>query len=49
MGVEEPRVDQGVLLGGGGVQLAAHLVEDAGDVPGGVIGRAFEDQVLDQV
>ena len=32
--VEEPRVDQRVLLGRGRVGLAAHVVEDAGDVPG---------------
>ena len=47
--VEEARVDERVLLGGGRVELAAHLVEDAGDVPGRVVVRALEDQVLDEV
>ncbi len=49
VGVEEARVDQRVLLGGGRVQLAAHLVEDARDVPGRVVGRPLEDEVLDQM
>lgn len=47
--VQEARVDERVLLGGGGVELAAHLVERTGDIEGGVAPRAFEDEVLDQV
>ncbi len=39
MVVEEARVDERVLLGGRRVELAAHLVEDAGDVPRRVARR----------
>ena len=47
--VEEAGVDDRVLLRRGGVDLAAHLVEDARDVPGRVALAALEYQVLDEV
>ena len=43
------REDDGVLARGGGVQLAAHLVEDLGDLERAVAARALEEQVLDEV
>ena len=42
-------VDDGVLAGGGRVQLAAHPVEDLGDLERAVAARALEEQVLDEV
>ena len=47
--VQEPRVDQRVLLGGRRVGLGAHVVEDVRDVGRRVLVRALEDQVLDEV
>src|SRR5207248_2016792 len=49
MVVRDPRVEDGVLARGGRVQLAAHLVEDLGDLDGAVAARALEEQVLDEV
>jgi hypothetical protein len=47
--VEEARVDQRVLFGGGRVGLAAHIVEDPRDIPGAVAVGAFEDEMFDEV
>ena len=47
-GRRESARDDGVVLRGRGVELAAHLVEDARDVPGAVALRALEDQVFDE-
>ena len=47
--VEKARVDQRVFLRGGRVGLAAHVVEDARDVPGAEAVGALEDEVLDEV
>ena len=47
--VEEARIDQGVLLGRGRIGLAAHVVEDARDVPGAEAVGALEDEVFDEV
>ena len=47
--VGDPRIDDRVLARGGGVQLAAHRVEDLGDLLRGVALRALEEQVLDEV
>ena len=49
VGVEDAGVDDRVLLGGGGVQLAAEAVEDLGDLHRRVARRALEQEVLDQV
>ena len=47
--LRDAAVDDGVLARGGGVQLAAHLVEDLGDLERAVAARALEEQVLDEV
>ena len=47
--VGDAGVHDRVLAGGGRVQLAAHLVEDLGDLLGLVRARALEEQVLDEV
>ena len=47
--VRDPCVDDGRLPRGGGVQLAAELVEDLGDLLRRVVRRALEQQVLDEV
>ena len=47
--VGHPRVDDGRLARGGGVELAAHRVEQLGDADGVVPFRALEQQVLDEV
>ena len=49
VGVEDAGVDDRVLLGRGGVQLAAEAVEDLGDLHRRVARRALEQEVLDQV
>ena len=49
VGVEDARIDDRVLLGGGGVQLAAQAVEDLGDLHRRVAGRALEQEVLDEM
>ena len=41
--------DDGVLARGGGVQLAAELVEDLRDLERRVLARPLEQQVLDEV
>src|SRR5207253_10327610 len=43
------RVEHGVLARGRRVQLAAHLVEDLGDLDGVVAAAALEEEVLDEV
>ena len=47
--VEHARVDDRVVAGRGGVQLAAEGVEDLGDLEGRVGRRALEEQVLEEV
>ena len=47
--VRDPRVDDGRLARRRGVQLAAELVEDLGDLLRRVARRALEQQVLDEV
>ena len=47
--VRDARVDDRRLARGGGVQLAAELVEDLGDLLRRVAGRALEEHVLDEV
>jgi hypothetical protein len=47
--VGDARVEQRRLARGRGVQLAAQLVEDLGDLLRGVPRRAAEEQVLDEV
>ena len=47
--VRNPRVHNGVLAGGGGVQLGTHGVERLGDLLSRVRPRAFEQEVLDEV
>jgi hypothetical protein len=47
--VDDPRVDRRGLLAGAGVQLGAHAVEDLIDLQRLVLGRALEQQVLQQV
>ena len=47
--VEDPRVEAGVLLGGEGVELAAHRVEGDGDVERRALRGALEEQVLEEV
>ena len=47
--VGDARVDDGRLPRRRGVQLSAELVEDLGDLLGGVARRALEQQVLDEV
>ena len=47
--VGDARVDDGRLARGRGVQLAAELVEDLGDLLRRVARRALEEQVLDEV
>jgi hypothetical protein len=49
MGVGHARVDDGRLARGRGVQLAAHRVEELGDLLRAVPLRALEEQVLDEV
>ena len=47
--VRDARVDDGRLARGGGVQLAAELVEDLRDLLRRVARRALEEHVLDEV
>ncbi len=47
--VRHARVEDGRLARGGGVQLAAHRVEQLGDLLRAVARRALEEQVLDEV
>ena len=47
--VEDPGVEDGVLLGGEGVELAAHRVERDRDLHRGALGGALEEQVLEEV
>ena len=47
--VRDARVDDGRLARSGGVQLAAELVEELGDLLRRVPRRALEEQVLDEV
>ncbi len=47
--VEDPRVEDGVLLGGEGVELPAHRVERDRDLHRGPLGGALEEQVLEEV
>ena len=47
--VGNPRVDDGRLARGGGVQLPTELVEDLGDLLRRVARRALEEQMLDEV
>ena len=47
--VEHPRVDRRGLLAGAGVELGTHAVEDLVDLQRLVLGRALEQQVLEQV
>ena len=47
--VEQARVDERVLLGGGRVRLGSQVVEDVRDLARRVLRRALEDEVLDEV
>ena len=47
--VGDARVDDGRLARGGRVELAAHRVEELGDLDGVVAFRPLEEQVLDEV
>ena len=49
MTIRDAGVDDRGLARRCGVQLAAHLVEDLGDLLGRVRARALEEQVLDEV
>ena len=49
MTVGDARVDDRGLARRRGVELAAHLVEDLGDLLGRVRARTLEEQVLDEV
>ena len=49
VGVQHPRVEHRVVLGGRGVELAAEAVEDLRDRERVVAARALEEHVLDEV
>ncbi len=48
-GGRHPGVEGGVLVGGVGVELAAHRLDRLGDLAAGVAGGALEQQVLEEV